>query len=69
MIIEFTVDCPVCGEVASAGNTLFTDYEEGKPLRVDLELAAAQMKFFCENEDCGAECYSGDYEVFSDNDE
>lgn len=66
MIIEFVVDCPECGQPATAGNTLFTDYEEGRPLRIDLELSAAQLKFACTDEDCGAECYSGDYEVFSD---
>lgn len=66
MLIEFTVDCPTCGSTASAGNTLFTDYEEGKPLAVDLGMAVSQMKFVCTDDDCGAECYSGDYEVFSD---
>lgn len=66
MLIEFTVDCPECGGTATADNTLFTDYEAGKKLRIDLELSAAQLKFVCEDESCGAECYSGDYEVFTD---
>lgn len=66
MIIEFVVDCPECGEPASAGNTLFADYEEGKPLRIDLELSAAQLKFTCTDDECGHECFSGDYEVWSE---
>lgn len=66
MLIEFTVECPKCGETASAGTTLFTDYEEGEPLRIDLEMSAAQLMFVCEDDDCGAKCASGDYEVFVD---
>lgn len=65
MMIEFVVDCPECGEVASAGNTLFTDYEPGQVLRIDLELAAGQMEFTCTNIECGVRCGSGDYEVFT----
>ena len=66
MLIEFVVECPECGGIASAGNTLFTDYEPGKPLRIDLEMSATQMTFTCE--DCGERCYSGDYDVFGDGD-
>jgi hypothetical protein len=66
MLIEFTVDCPECDGTATAGVTMFTDHEPGKPLRIDLEMAAAQLKFVCEDDDCGAQCFSGDYEVFTD---
>lgn len=65
MLIEFVVDCPECGETATAGNTLFTDCEPGKPLRIDLEMDAAQLEFYCTNDDCGVRCGSGDYEVFT----
>lgn len=64
MLVEFVVDCPTCDGVASAGNTLFTDHEPGRPLRIGLELAASQMTFTCE--DCGARCYSGDYDVLTE---
>jgi hypothetical protein len=66
--VEFVVDCPVCGEPATAGTTLFTDYEPGQPLRIDLGMAASQETFTCTGPDCGAQCYSGDFEVFTDED-
>lgn len=66
--IEFVVDCPKCGEPASNGVGLFTDWEPGKPLRIDLETAASQETFTCTDADCGARCYSGDFEVFTDED-
>lgn len=69
LVIEFVVDCPKCGEPASAGNTLFTDWEPDKPFRIDLEMSAAQLVFICTDWDCGAECYSGDYEVHYEDDE
>ncbi len=69
LLLEFVVDCPKCGEPASAGNTLFTDYEPGKPLRIDVEMAAAQMTFTCTDGECGTTCYSGDYDVYTDGDD
>jgi hypothetical protein len=64
LLVEFTVDCPKCGEPASSGNTLFSDYEPGRPLQVDLELTGSQMEFTCADEDCGVRCGTGDIEVF-----
>lgn len=64
--VEFVVDCPKCGEQASAGVTLFTDWVPAAPLIVDLEMAAAQMTFTCDG--CGNECYTGDYDVYADED-
>jgi hypothetical protein len=64
MVVEFVVECPSCDGEASAGNTLFTTYEEGKPLQIDLGLSASQMTFTCN--DCGERCYSGDFEVSTD---
>lgn len=64
--VEFVVDCPKCGEQASAGVTLFTDWVPGESLVIDLEMAAAQTTFTCDG--CGNECYSGDYDLDYDKD-
>lgn len=68
LLIEFTVDCPKCGEPASNGNTLFTDYAPDKPLRVDLEMTAAQETFTCTDPGCGTQCYTGDLDVLGNDD-
>jgi hypothetical protein len=68
-LVEFVVDCPKCGEMSSAGTTMFMGGEPDRPLRIDLEMAAAQMTFTCTDDECGTECYSGDYDVYSDDDE
>lgn len=66
LLIEFVVDCPECGETASAGNTLFTDWEPGAPFQIDLEMSAAQIEFRCTDVECGVVCYAGDYQVYSE---
>jgi hypothetical protein len=65
-IVEFTVDCPQCDGTATAGSTLFLDHEPGTPLRINLALSASQLSFTCEQ--CGAHCYSGDFDVLSEED-
>jgi len=62
--VEFVVDCPKYGEQASAGITLFTDWVPGAPLVIDMEMAAAQTTYTCGA--CGNECYSGDYDLYYD---
>lgn len=64
MLVQFVVDCPSCEGVASSGITLFTDYEEGQPLQVDVQMSAGQTTFTCA--DCGTRCYSGDFDVYTD---
>jgi hypothetical protein len=61
--VEFVVECPVCGHEASSGITMLTDVEEGRPIKIDLDLLASQVEFSCGDPACQKTCYSSDYEV------
>jgi len=69
IVVEFVVACGKCDEPAYGGRTLFLDYEAGQPLVIDLDMHATQTSFTCTDPDCGVVSYTGDLDVFTDDDE
>jgi phenylacetate-coenzyme A ligase PaaK-like adenylate-forming protein len=64
MRFYITAECPECDEEIAYGPVLTTLEHNGLPA-VPYDLAAC-TSFSCSNPDCGAESYTGDFDLLTD---